>query len=160
MAKKGTTSKDVLGDPVRVKVEVKHQFTVEEYRERTDKLTRMMHDVEIKEEQIKAAAATAKAEVKALKAEVNDLANQLRNGTETQTVEAFVEYRRKQGKKRLLWNCPGKPDHRKLIREEPMTEEDYASLEPELPVQEQSKPAVPTAETPPEPAVPAPPEPA
>jgi hypothetical protein len=43
-------------------------------------------------------------------------------------VDAFVEFKRKQGRKRLLWNAPGKPEHKKLIREEAMSEDDYAAL--------------------------------
>lgn len=128
MARKAAVTKDITGDPMRTRVEVRHEFTTEEWKAKTDNLTRMMKDVELKEEAIKASAATAKAEVKALKAEVNDLANQLRNGYETRAVDAFVEFRRKAGKKRLLWNAPGKPEHRKLIREEAMTEADYEAL--------------------------------
>jgi HAMP domain-containing protein len=128
MARKAAVSKDIIGDPVRARVEVRHEFTTEEWKAKTDHLTRLMKDVELKEEAIKASAATAKAEVKNLKAEVNDLANQLRNGYEMVQVDAFVEFKRKAGKKRLLWNAPGKPEHRKLIREEPMSEDDYAAL--------------------------------
>lgn len=107
---------------------MRHEFTTEEWKAKTDHLTRLMKDVELKEEAIKASAATAKAEVKNLKAEVNDLANQLRNGYEMVQVDAFVEFKRKQGKKVLRYNAPGKPEHRKLIREEAMSEDDYAAL--------------------------------
>jgi HAMP domain-containing protein len=128
MAKKAAVTKDVAGDPMRARVEVRHEFTTEEWKAKTDHLTRLMKDVELKEEAIKANAATAKAEVKNLKAEVNDLANQLRNGYEMVQVDAFVEFKRKQGKKVLRYNAPGKPEHKKLIREESMTESDYEAL--------------------------------
>lgn len=128
MARRAAVSKDVTGDPVRARVEVRHEFTTDEWKAKTDHLTRLMKEVELKEESIKASAATAKAEVKNLKAEVNDLANQLRNGYEMVQVDAFVEFKRKQGRKRLLWNTPGKPEHKKLIREEAMTEADYEAL--------------------------------
>jgi HAMP domain-containing protein len=128
MARRAAVSKDVTGDPMRARVEVRHEFTTDEWKAKTDHLTRLMKDVELKEEAIKANAATAKAEVKNLKAEVNDLANQLRNGYEMVQVDAFVEFKRKQGKKVLRYNAPGKPEHKKMIREESMSEADYEAL--------------------------------
>ena len=126
MAKKATNAK--TKELIRVKVSVRHDFTTEEWKQKTDELTRTMKGVELKEEAVKAATASAKAEIKQLKSDVNDLANQLRNGYEMQQVEASVEFNRRKGEKKLYHHCPGKPDHNKLIRVEAMTEEDYQSL--------------------------------
>ena len=132
-----TQSKSTTGEPFRTRVDVQVEFTTEKWKEKTDQLTRRMKDVELQEEEIKAQSATAKALLKTMRSELNDLTNQLTNGYEVVTVPAFVEYNRKKGKKRLLYNAPGKPNHKQLIREEPMSEEDYDRL----PLEEQPDPA-------------------
>jgi len=143
MSKKQASAK--LDDIKRCEVRVKHQFTVEEYQEKTQHLTSQMKNVELREEAIKASAATAKAEVKAMKAEVNELANQLRNGFEERVVNATVEFNAKRGVKSFFHFCPENRDlHKTFIREEAMAQEDYEQELPGMPEK------VTTAQPPPE----------
>lgn len=128
MAKKAAAKQS---DIIRCKVEVKHEFSVDEYKERTTELTTKMKNVEIREDNLKAQQATAKAEIKALKADVNDLANQLRNGFELRNEEATVEFNKKKGTKRYYFFAPGKPHHKSFAREDAMTEEDFQEMFPE-----------------------------
>ncbi len=123
------TGKRKSGKPrERAVCTVKVEFSNEEWKSRSDVLTRKMKEQELAEEQVKADAAAAKARIKGMKAEVNDLANNLRNGYEMVEVEAWVELDRKKGKKRFYRNAPGKPHNNDFIREDPMSEDDYASL--------------------------------
>lgn len=136
MAKRDRANAD--GEPFRARVEVKHEFTTEQWKDKTDQLTRKMKDVELEEDRIKANAAEAKSHLKVLKAEVNELANQLRNGYEMVETDVLVEYDRKRGEKSYFFNAPGKPNHKKLVRKEAMTEEDFEQL---VPLPEQPEPA-------------------
>jgi hypothetical protein len=147
MSKKSTASKDESGNPVRARVEVKHEFTADELKEIGSEAARAYQLIQERHLSIKAAQAVAKSAIKDLEAKFGELMNKQSNGYETRTVDALVEFRRKQGKKRLLWNTPGKPGHKTLIREEAMTESDYQTLpmdEPEAKPkdQEPERPAV------------------
>ena len=115
-------------EPIRCRVTVKHEFTNEEWKSKTDILTREMKQCELKEEAIKAQAATAKAELKNMKATVNDLANDLRNGYAMVEVDAKCEFNRKKGSKKFYHFAPGKPHNGDFIKEEPMTEDDFQAL--------------------------------
>lgn len=124
-------------DRTRTTTTIRHDFTSEEWREKTTQLTEKMKNVELEEEAVKAQAATARAQIKRKKAEVNDLANQLRNGYENREVEAQVEFNVKRGVKKYYHFAPGKPHHGDFIREDAMTEQDRQAL---LPLEEQGKP--------------------
>lgn len=113
---------------IRGKTKVDHAFTPEDAKVKTDQLIRLMQEVTLKEEEIKAQVATGRAAARSLQAQVNELANQLRNGGEELEVDCFVQYDRQAGRKALYHNAPGKPQHMTLIREEDMTEEDYGEL--------------------------------
>ena len=114
---------------VRCKVTVRHDFTNEEWKSKTNELTRKMKSVTLKEEAIKAQAAAAKSDLKTLKSEVSDLANQVDDGYEMRSVEATVEFSRKKGSKKYYHFAPGNRElHGKLIREEAMSEEDFQAL--------------------------------
>jgi hypothetical protein len=139
MAKSAAKAKKESGG--RLKVRIQHKFTIEEYQERTQELTSAMKKVDLREEAVKAAAATAKAEIKEMKSHVNDLANQLRNGYEERDVDAVVEMDRKKGIKKLYHFAPGNKElNGKLIRQEPMTEEDFALLPLDEPVKHEAQP--------------------
>lgn len=141
----------------RITTTMKREFSQDDWKRTSDELTRKMQEVELKEGQIKADAAEAKASLKQMKSAVSELANQLRNGCTMVEVEAFVDYKPKAGKKRILLNAPGDSDrHMKLIREEAMTEQDYQT-EMDLRTAKDSggkeqEPAAPAAPEPPNPA--------
>ena len=63
-----------------------------------------------------------------MKSQVNDLANQLRNGSEQRTVDATVEFNRKKGVKKYFLNAPGQPGHGEFLEQQPMTEDDFSKL--------------------------------
>lgn len=129
MSKKSTVSKDAeTGDPIRARVEVKHEFTAEELKAIGSESARAYQLIQEKELAIKAASSVAKSAIKDLESKLGELMNKQTNGYEMRTVDALVEYRRKAGKKRILWNTPGKAGHKTLIREEAMTELDYERL--------------------------------
>ena len=90
MSKK--TDKGEKKHTVREAVEVQHQFDAGEYKSKSETLAQLLADVDLKEESVKAQAATAKAEIKAMQSEVSELANQLRLGVENRTVQADVEF--------------------------------------------------------------------
>lgn len=121
----------------RAKIEVKHEFSTDEYKTRTDELVRSMQRVEEKDAAVKASAAVAKSEIKQLKASVNEMANQLQNGYEMRTVDVTVEFNRKTGVKKFYHFAPGKSENGSFIRQEAMTESDYQ----ELPLEEGDKTA-------------------
>ena len=129
MSKKTTVSKDAeTGDPIRARVEVKHEFTAEELKTIGSESARAYQLIQEKELAIKAASSVAKSAIKDLESKLGELMNKQTNGYETRVADVFVEFKRKKGIKRLLWNTPGQPSHKTLIREEPMTEDDYTSL--------------------------------
>lgn len=113
----------------RCKVEIKHEFTTDEWKEKTGHLTRRLQQLEQKEADVKAAAAVAKSAIKQLKSDILTLSHHVNDGYEMQTVEAVARFNRKKGSKKIFHHCPGNKDlHGKLIREEPMTEDDFKLL--------------------------------
>ena len=128
MATRKTESKDKRGGLLRAVVTVKHMFDENEWKGLGQKAARAQQVIDEKEEAHKAQQAVVKAEIKELKSSLAEVMNKLNNGYEEREVEALVEMDRKRGKKKLLHNAPGKPHHKELIREEPMTDDDYESL--------------------------------
>jgi hypothetical protein len=128
----------------RVKIEVKHEFESAEWKEKTEILTRRMKEVELREDEIKAESSAKRAEVKRLKSEVNNLANDLRNGYAMVQVDAVCEFNRKKGVKKFYHFAPGKPFNGDFIREEAMSEQDFEELDEveqgKLPLSEVDKP--------------------
>jgi len=113
----------------RCKVELRHEFTQEEWKERTSELTRKMKQLEQKESEIKAQQAVAKSDIKTMKSEVMSLMNQVDDGYVMQSFEAVARFNRKKGSKKIYHWAPGNKElHEKLIREEPMTEDDHNLL--------------------------------
>lgn len=110
----------------RTRTRVVHQFTPEEKESKIRELTTAMREVETKQEAIKAAAATAKAEVKGLLARITDLRNQVDDGCEPREVDAVVVLDPKKGNKAFYRFCPGQPGHDEKLKVENMTEQDYA----------------------------------
>ena len=110
----------------RTRTRIVHQFTPEEKDQKIRDLTTAMREVETKQEAIKAAAATAKAEVKALLAKITDLRNQVDDGCEPREVDAVVVFDRKKGNKAFFRFCPGQPGHDEKLKVENMSEADYA----------------------------------
>jgi len=121
---------------------VEHHFTAEEYKAKTEILAQRINDISLREEAVKAAAATAKAEIKAIKSEVSELANQLRVGHEQRVVEAIVEMDRRSGTK--TYRHADGPAKGKIIKKLAMTEDDFS----QLPLEDNPPPAA--AEAPPE----------
>lgn len=117
----------------RATVEYRHDFSQEEYNDTAKELTKAMGEVVLQEEQIKAQAASAKAKLKELKAEVSGIASRLDSGGEMRKTEAFVDMDRKRGQKTLFFNNPGHANHMMSIRVEAMDERDFQ----ELPLDEQ-----------------------
>ena len=125
MATKTKETKD-KNHTVRVSVEVQHQFELEEYKTKSEQLAQIMADVSLKEEAVKAAAASAKAAIKELESKASDLANQLRLGAEARQVAADCEYDRKKGTK--TYRFADGPDKGKVIKKEAMSESEYDML--------------------------------
>ena len=113
---------------VRTRVRVRHEFTTDEWKEKSSIVARKMQEVELKTEAVKANQASAKAEIKELKSEVAELANELRNGYLMKDIDATVEFNRKKGTKRYYHFAPGQSFNRDFIREEAMSEDDFQDL--------------------------------
>jgi hypothetical protein len=126
MAKKKTTTQPREGQ--RVRTRIKHLFTPEEKDERIKELTRTMREVELKQEQLKSANATAKAEIRFLLAGVTDLRNQLEDGGMPLEVDAIKVVDRAEGTKSFWRFAPGQPGHDEFIRKENLTEEEFSEL--------------------------------
>jgi len=143
MAKKKTTIQPREGTKVRTRI--KHLFTPEEKDERIKELTRTMREVELKQEQLKSANATAKAEIRFLLAGVTDLRNQLEDGGQPIEVDAIKVVDRKEGTKSLYRFCPGQPGHDEFLSKANLTEEEFSELPGILPdpVQRDDDPAHP-----------------
>jgi len=125
-----STSKPSTGE----KVEVRHEFSAEEWRTKTNEMVALMQQIAVKEEQVKAAQAVAKSEVKQLRAQLSDMANQVRHGYETREIDALVVFDRKKGSKDYYVNAPGTDAHNDYIKTAPMTEDDYMLLPPADPI--------------------------
>lgn len=123
----------------KVKVQVKHEFSQDEFRAKTMEKNKLEREAELKEEQRASANATFKADIKAIQSQVADLSNQLDDGGEMRTVDAVAVMDREKGVKTLYRFCPGQPDHDKKIRVENMTDEDFQSL----PLEEEQQPPTP-----------------
>ncbi len=115
------------------KLVVRFELTAEEMKERTQNLTRALQMVGEKEEAVKASSAVAKAEIKRLKSNVTDLANQLSNGYEDREVDVEVMFDRKKGIRSFFHHAPGQAYHKQHIKDAPMSQEDYALLPLETP---------------------------
>lgn len=126
MSKKKTTTQP--RDGIKVRTRIKHLFTPEEKDERIKELTRTMREVELKQEQLKSANATAKAEIRFLLAGVTDLRNQLEDGGEQREVDAIKVVNRKEGTKSFYRFAPDQPGHDEFIRKENLTEEEFQEL--------------------------------
>lgn len=123
MAKKATETKKHI---VRCAVEVQHNFELTEYKSKSEELAQILADVALKEEAVKAAAASAKAAIKELESKASELANQLRLGVEPRTVQADCEFDRKTGTKTFRF-ADGK-DKGKVIKKEAMSESEFEML--------------------------------
>lgn len=121
------------GEKLRIKV----PFTHEEYKDKSQELTRAMELIEEKETQLKAESAQAKADIKKLKSEVTDRANALRNGYQEKEVDSLVTFDRKQGIKRYFLHAPGTPEHGNFLKQDSMTENDYQLLPMDVPPDKQ-----------------------
>lgn len=126
MSKKKTTPQPREGQ--RVRTRIKHLFTEVEKDDKVKDMTRKMREVELKTEQVKSVAATGKAEIKKLSAEVVDLRNQLDDGGEFREVDAVVVMDRKKGTKTFYRFAPDQPGHDEKLRVETMSESDYQDL--------------------------------
>jgi hypothetical protein len=127
MAKRSDKTKEkkpTTGEKVHINV----KFTADEAIAKGRELTRALQLIEEKEEQVKAAVASARAEIKQHKSDAKELANQLTNGYERREVDALVTFHRKSGVKTYTRHCPGQPGHGDHIKKVEMTEEDYAIL--------------------------------
>jgi hypothetical protein len=109
--------------------EIRHDFTNEEWKQKSQALTRKMRDRDLKVEQIKANASQGKAEVKMMNSEIQETSNDLDNGYTMIKAACWIEYDRKRGKKRFYLNAPGKPDNNKVIRDEPLSDADYKIMD-------------------------------
>lgn len=122
----------------RVFIQARHEFTPAEWMEATRKLTRAMEVKEEKENAKKATVSQLTAEIKQLQAEINEAANNVRNGGEDRQVEAAVEFLPKKGIKIFYHQCPDNTLlHGKEIRREPMSQVDY---EGQLPLEDEPTP--------------------
>lgn len=126
MSKKKTTTQPREGQ--RVRTRIKHTFTEQEKDDKIKCMTRTMREVELKQEQLKSANATAKAEIRFLLAGVTDLRNQLEDGGQPIEVDAIKVVDRKEGTKSFYVFAPGQPGHDEFIRKENLTEEEYQEL--------------------------------
>lgn len=146
MAKKKTATPR---EGQRVRTRIKHTFTEQEKDDKVKEMTRTMREVELKQEQLKSANATAKAEIRMLLAVVTDLRNQLDDGGEPREVDALLVMDRTIGIKTFYRFCPDQANHLEKLRVENMTEDDYQSLG--LEVTEPAKPAEKPDDDPPHP---------
>ena len=126
-------SKKTTKHTVREQIEVQHSFDASEYKSKSETLAQLLADVDLKEEAVKAAAASAKAVIKELESQVSELANQLRLGVETRVVTADAEFDRKAGVKTYRF-ADGK-DKGKVIKKIAMTESDFERLPLDIPEQ-------------------------
>ena len=127
MAKiKGKKSKNKI--IVREFVQVKHDYTQDERNELTRQLTSAVQEKSEQTERLKSVSADFKARIKTVESQISEATNKICNGYEMRSTEASVELDRKSGIKKLFYHAPGKPEHKKLIGEEAMTEADYAKL--------------------------------
>jgi hypothetical protein len=121
---------------IRETVEIQHQFTLQEYKSKSEELAQLMADVSLKKEAVKASAASAKAVIKELESQCSELGNQLRLGAESRKVPADVEFDRKNGMK--TYRFADGPDKGKVIRKSAMDEDEFDKLP--LPDQPEPKP--------------------
>lgn len=126
MAKKKTATQPREGQ--RVRTRIKHLFLEQEKDDKVKEMTRTMREVELKQEQLKSATATAKAEIRMLLAQVIDLRNQLDEGGEHREVDAIKVVDRKEGTKSLYRFCPGQPGHDEFLSKSNLTEEEFQEL--------------------------------
>jgi seryl-tRNA synthetase len=136
MAKKKSKNKI----KVREFVSVKHEYSQAERNELTRQLTSAVQDKSEQNERLKSTSADFKARIKTAEAIINEATNKICNGYEMQNVEASVELDRKSGVKKLFLHAPGKKENKSFIREENMTEADYAKLPLEDAPPEKPKP--------------------
>jgi (p)ppGpp synthase/HD superfamily hydrolase len=125
MAKKKTATPR---EGQRVRTRIKHTFTEQEKDDKVKEMTRTMREVELKQEQLKSANATAKAEIRFLLAGVTDLRNQLEDGGQPIEVDAVKVVDRKEGTKSLYRFCPGQPGHDEFLSKSNLTEDEYQEL--------------------------------
>lgn len=118
-------------------IKVRHDFTTEEWRDKSNQLLKLLRDCDVKKDERKAQAAVMKAAVDQLQSQAKDVASQLDAGYEMRDVQALVEYHPKDGLKKYFYECPGQAEHGTFIRQEIMTQDDYAlanaAAQPELP---------------------------
>lgn len=138
MAKKKSKSKII----VREFVSVEHKYDQGERNELTRTLTSAVQDKAEQSERLKSVSADFKARIKTADAAISEATNKITNGYEMRQTEASVELDRKSGVKKLFFHAPGKPEHKKFIREEAMTEADYSKLPLEDAPPEKPKKAV------------------
>lgn len=138
-------AKQKKSDRLRMFVPVRHEFSQDEYRDASRELTRAMEIVKEEKARAKTQASESKARINQLEAQVDELANKLRNGGDERPTEVSVEFMAKKCVKVLRRHCPGQPGHDEEVRTEPMTPQDYEGVLP-LRVEE----SAPGRETPPD----------
>lgn len=122
-------SKKQEQEQYRCKTELKRELTVSQVIERMDKYTAIKEAAERREQRREADNQTAKAEVKDLLAQAEELLSECKNRYETSTVEAVARFNRKKGTKRIYHYCPANKElHDKFIHEVDMTEDDWKLL--------------------------------
>lgn len=134
MARKA--KKESPPEPINVareKVTVRQNFLPEERDELISQHFQKLRAASMRRERAKAEASEAKAEAKVLEQEAAELAEKFQNGYEMVVVDATVQLDRKSGTKFYRRYCPGKPEHDTLLKDEPMTEDDFQRLPLEEP---------------------------
>lgn len=121
-------SKPIVETRIQEGVKYEHTLTDAEHKECSLELANRLQQIEAKEAAIAAASATAKAEIRSLKAGIMELVRQTSSGKADRSSRCRVEFHAKKGIKKYYLDKPGQSDDGELIKTENMTESEMSSV--------------------------------